>query len=313
MASLGAHLADLLIRVQVKRRLGDMQDLARVKAVFEGGRLPTPPGVTFRAATLGGVPGEWAEAEGGGEAAATLFYVHGGGFIACSPRTHRPITGWYARHGFRVFAPDYRLAPQHRFPAAVDDVVASWRALRNEVDGPLAVSGESAGGNLALALMLSLRDAGETLPGAAALFSPSTDMAGTGQSMRANVRRDAMFAGDKLGALVHAYLGDTDPCSPLASPLYADLAGLPPLLIHVGEREVLRDDSVQLAERVRAAGGVVELKVWPVVPHAWQLAHQAVPEGRQSLQEAAGFLRRAGGAEGPARAGALQEAERPAR
>ena len=290
MASIQAHLADLLVRWQVKRRLGDMQDLGRVKAVFEGGTLPAPRGVRYRPAILGGVPGEWVEAEGGRDARATLFYLHGGGFIACSPRSHRPITGWYAGHGFRVFAPDYRLAPEHPFPAAVEDSVASWLAFRRDVAGPAVVSGESAGGNLALVLMLSLRDKGEVLPDAAALFSPSTDLAESSDSMRTNARRDAMFPGDKLASLVHAYLAGADPRTPLASPLHADLARLPPMLIHVGEREVLRDDSTRLAKRARAAGISVELKVWPVVPHAWQFAHATVPEGRQSLQAAADFL-----------------------
>ena len=290
MASVRAHLADLFVRWQVKRKMGGLMDLAEAKATMEAGTLPAPRGVRYRAAVLGGVAGEWAEAEHGTAATATLMYLHGGGFIACSPVTHRPITGWFALHGFQVFVPDYRLAPEHRFPAAVDDAVASWRGLMGAADGPVAVAGESAGGNLALALMLSLREQGERLPDAAALFSPATDLAGTGASMQSNRRRDAMFKGEGMENLAGAYLGETDPRTPLASPLYAELAGLPPLLIHVGEREVLRDDSVRLAERARAAGVRVELKVWPVVPHAWQLAHQVVPEARQSLKAAAGFL-----------------------
>ncbi len=224
----------------------------------------------------------------------TLLYLHGGGFIACSPRTHRPITGWFARHGFRVFAPDYRLAPEHPFPAAVEDAVAAWRALRAATPGRIVVAGDSAGGNLSLALMLALRNEGAVLPDAAALFSPATDMAGTGGSMHSNSGRDAMFRGDALQHLAAAYLGGADPRTPLASPLYGDLAGLPPLLIHVGEREVLRDDSTRLAERARAAGVLVDLQVWPVVPHVWQLAHATVPEARRSLAAAAAFLKQAG-------------------
>ena len=297
MASLQAHVAALLVRWQVKRRLGDMKDLGRVKAVFDAAKVPAPRGVSYRPTTLGGIPGEWAEAEGGALAKASLLYLHGGGFIACSARTHRPITGWFAGHGFRVFAPDYRLAPEHPFPAAIKDAVACWRAFRAAADGPAVVAGDSAGGNLALALMLSLRAQGAPMPGAAALFSPATDLAGTGPSIRANARRDAMFKGEGMESLVHAYLGDVDPATPLASPLYADLAdlaALPPLLLHVGEREVLRDDSVRFAERARAAGVPVELQVWPVVPHVWQFAHATVPEARRSLEAAAAFLRRAG-------------------
>ncbi len=295
MASLRAHLGALAVRWRIRRRLRGAAEVARIKAVFEGAPLPSPPGVRFRPDRLGGVPGEWAEAEPGAggrrdPARTTLLYLHGGGFVACSPRTHRAFTGWFAKNGFRVFAPDYRLAPEHPFPAAVEDAVAAWRALRGRVDGRVAVAGDSAGGNLALAMMVAARDAGAALPAAAALFSPAADLAGTGASLESNRRRDAMFWPENLAPLVAAYLGDTDPRTPLASPLYADLAGLPPLLIHVGEREMLRDDSVRLAERARAAGVHVDLAVWPVVPHAWQIAHAAVPEARRSLAAAAAFL-----------------------
>jgi acetyl esterase/lipase len=155
----------------------------------------------------------------------------------------------------------------------------------------MVVAGESAGGGLALSLMLALRAAGVPLPAAAALFSPWTDLAATGDSIRTNSGRCAMFNGPDVAASARYYLGDTDPRNPLASPLYADLAGLPPLLIHAGADEVLRDDSTRLAERARAAGVPVELKIWPVVPHAWQLAPHLIPEARQSLRESAAFLR----------------------
>lgn len=295
VASLGAYLGALTVRWQVKRRLRGTPDVRRIKAVFEGMRLPAPRGVGFREDRLGDVPGEWAEsaAPGGGSARTTLLYLHGGGFVACSPRTHRPITGWFALNGFRVFVPDYRLAPEHPFPAAIEDAVAAWRALRSRVAGPIVVAGDSAGGTLALALMLALRDAGEALPAGAALFSPATDMTGTGGSVQGNRMRDAMFYPEVLPPLAAAYLAGADPRTPLASPLYADLAGLPPLLLHVGEREILRDDSTRLAERARAAGVAAEVEVWPVVPHVWQFAHATVPEARRSLRAAAEFLHRA--------------------
>jgi epsilon-lactone hydrolase len=297
MASLQAYLADFLVRWRVKRRLGNMEDLGRVRAVFEGVKpLPPPRGVRFRPDVLGRVSGEWVE--GAGDARATLLYLHGGGFIACSPRTHRPITAALALKGFRVFAPEYRLAPEHPFPAAVEDAVAAWRAARIGLgSGRVVVAGDSAGGNLALAMMLAAREAGDTaLPDAAALFSPATDLAGTGASLRGNSERDAMFRGEALRHLAAAYLQGTDPRTPLASPLYGDLAKLPPLLIHVGEREVLRDDSIRFAERARAAGVRVELQVWPVVPHVWQFGHAAIPEARHSLAAAAAFLHQAGAA-----------------
>src|SRR5260370_13259360 len=155
----------------------------------------------------------------------------------------------------------------------------------------IVVSGESAGGVLSLSLMLALGAAGVPLPSAVALFRPWTDRAGTGDSIRTNRDRCAMFHGAAVAYSAGYYLGDTDPGNPLASPLYADLAGLPPLLIHVGADEVLRDDSTRLAERARAAGVFVELEIWPVVPHAWQLAPHLIPEARQSLRESIAFLR----------------------
>ena len=301
MASWQARVARYVIRKRVRPALGDMRDLMRVRKVM-GQALPPPKGVTYTRGALGGVPGEWVEREGAAPIATsprpTLMYVHGGGFVGCSPRTHRPITAGFALRGFRVFAPDYRLAPEHPFPAPLDDVVAAWRALRaqHDADSPgqrLVLAGESAGGNLALALMLTLRDAGERQPAAAALFSPAIDLTGGSPSIEGNGERDPMFHGPSLEHLGKAYLGaGGDATNPLVSPVYADPAGLPPLLIHVAAEEALRDDGLRFAQKARAAGVPVETTVWPMVPHAWQLLAN-VPEARQSLGRASEFLKTA--------------------
>ncbi len=301
MASWQARVARYVIRRRVRPALGDMRDLMRVRKVM-GQALPPPKGVAYTRGVLGGVPGEWVEREGVAPIAAsprpTLMYVHGGGFVGCSPRTHRPITAAFALQGFRVFAPDYRLAPEHPFPTPLDDVIAAWRALRaqHDADSPgqrLVVAGESAGGNLALALMLALRDAGERLPAAAALFSPATDLGGGSPSIEGNADRDPMFHGPSLEHLGNAYLGAAgDATNPLISPIHGDPAGLPPLLVHVAAEEALRDDGLRLAEKARAAGVHVETTVWPVVPHAWQLLAN-VPEARRSLARASEFLKAA--------------------
>jgi acetyl esterase/lipase len=292
MASLQAHLADALVRIQIKHRLTGRSDLATVRRVLGSAAMAPPRGVAFTPAALGDVGGEWAEKPGLVPGAPLLLYLHGGGYVSCSPITHRPITGTFAKSGFRVFAPDYRLAPEHPYPAAVDDARAVWHALLAEGHAArrIAVAGDSAGGGLALALMLALRDAGEPLPAAAALLSPWTDLAVTGNSVRTNAMRDAMFWSPGITATARHYCGSQDPTTPGISPLYGNLAGLPPMIIHVGDREILLDDSRRLAERAQAAGVTASLRVWKVVPHVWQLAVATVPEAAESLREMVGFL-----------------------
>jgi acetyl esterase/lipase len=292
MASWQAHIMSMLLRYQVKRKLHGNTDLASVREILAGGALPVPKDVTYTAETLGGVPGEWVRKPGTPADAPTLLYLHGGGYFACSPKSHRPITAAYARRGFSVFVPDYRLAPEHIFPAAVNDAHTVWNALvaRGHAPESMVVSGDSAGGGLSLALLLTLRDAGAARPAAAMLFSPWTDLAATGASVRGNARRDAMFTPEGIVEGGKFYLADTPATNPLASPHYADAHGLPPLLIHCGDTEILRDDSVRLAEKVNEAGGNAQLRIWPVVPHVWQLAQHFVPEARESLDLAAAFL-----------------------
>ena len=289
MASWQAHLMTLLLKYRVKRKMPAVVDLHAARAMLAAVKHRVPAKVTLTEAAVGGIPGEWLRSVTV-PPRGTLLYLHGGGYFACSPATHRAITGGFAQRGFHVFAPDYRLAPEHPFPAAVEDSVAAYRGL---VDGgvpasSLTVAGDSAGGGLALALLLSLREAGVPLPAAAVLFSPWTDLAATGTSLKTNTRRDAMFSGESIGRATAPYLAGQDPKHPLASPLYADLQGLPPLLVHVGSYEVLLDDSVRLVERAKAAGVAATMRSWPVVPHVWQMF--PLPEARASMDEAAQFL-----------------------
>jgi acetyl esterase/lipase len=290
MASLQAHIAVWIIKWRVKRRLRGVQDYRRAREILRPDPYRVPSSVKISAAQVNGVPGEWLEGLNPGNA--VVLYLHGGGYFACSPESHRPISVSFALENFRVFSADYRLAPEHRFPAALDDAIAAYRGLLTEGHSSqsIVVVGDSAGGALALSMMVALRDSDTPLPAAAALFSPWTDLAATGESVRTNARRCAMFNGPDIGPSARYYLADKDPKTPLASPLYANLRGLPPLLIHVGADEILLDDSTRLAERARAAGVSVELKIWPVVPHSWQLAPHRIPEARQSLRESAAFL-----------------------
>lgn len=290
-ASLRARLVAGFARRFVRPRSVHEPDPLASRAFVNRFAWPPPPGVSVRPARLGGVPGEWLLSRRPGPR--TLVFLHGGAFVACSPGTHRPMTSAFARRGFRVFAPAYRLAPEHPFPAALDDVVSVYRALLDEgLDpGTIALGGDSAGGGLALSALVRLRELSWPLPAAAILFSPWTDLAGTGASLRTNAGRDPLFDPSHFTAVAGHYLGTADPLTSLASPLHADLGGLPPILLHVGESEILRDDSVRVAERVRAAGGIAEIDVVAVVPHGWQMLAAILPEARRSVDAAAAFLR----------------------
>ncbi len=235
------------------------------------------------------VAADWVEAEGA--ACATLIYLHGGGFLIGSPRAFRYVSKGFARAGFDVFTPAYRLAPDHVFPAALDDVFDAYRALLAARPGPVVVAGDSAGGGLALSLMLKARDAGLPLPKAAALFSPWVDLAATGASIRENEEKDALFTRRLIQLGARATLGRTSAKNPLASPLYADLSGLPPLLVHAGADEALRDDATRLVARARAAGVEAELELWPDVPHGFELM-PFIPEARESREKGIAFLKR---------------------
>lgn len=290
-ASWQARLASFALRHTFKRRLARSHDIAQVRRLM--GR------------SLGGEPSEmrvepWAHEGGIGERLvclrtpprARLLYLHGGGFVACGPRSHRPITVALARRGFEVLVPDYLLAPEHPFPQALTQLVSVHaQAVQGLAwPGELVLCGDSAGGGLALSLLLSLRDHGRVLPAAAALLSPFADLTLANPSIQANARRCAMFTGAQLAGAVDLYLQGQPAGQALASPSLASLHGLPPLLVHASADELLLDDARAVAGAAQAAGVPAELKVWPGVPHVWQLFGRHIPEARQSLREVAAFL-----------------------
>ncbi|MFX1671269.1 alpha/beta hydrolase [Paraburkholderia sp. A2WS-5] len=247
--------------------------------------------------------GEWLVREGG--APRTILYLHGGGYYFCSPKTHRAITfGLATRAEADLFSLDYRLAPEHPFPAALVDAVAAYRRLL--ADGAraqsLVIAGDSAGGGLALATLVALRDAGNPLPAGAVLYSPWTDLAVTGASIRENDGRDPMFCGDVFARVAPLYLGETSATDPHASPLYADLHGLPPLFMLAGSTETLLDDTRRVAERAQAAGVSVECKIGRGLPHVWPIYAPFMPEARRALDETARFVKRVTTADDTARA-----------
>lgn len=225
----------------------------------------------------------------------TVLWIHGGGFVSGSPRTHRGLAGWLSRlSGLAVVLPDYRLAPEHPFPAPQEDCAAAWEALRARGLAPheIALGGDSAGGCLALGLLAELGRRGER-PAAAVLFSPFADFTGSGASMRENAERDRLLPARRLGELRDLVLGALAPDDPRASPLFETFRMPPPALFQVSETEILRDDSLRMAERLRAAGGAATVDLWPDAPHVWQALGGALPESRAALAAAAAFLRRA--------------------
>jgi monoterpene epsilon-lactone hydrolase len=248
-------------------------------------------GLRHRVVAKDGVRGEWLEPPM--PRRGVVLYLHGGGYVACSAETHRPVTTALARStGRRVFSADYRLAPEFPFPAAFDDAVAAYRWLLHRAPGePIAIAGESAGGGLTLALAVHFREAGWPAPACLVAFSPWTDLAGTGESLRANEGRCVMFHPENIAAFAAAYLAGARSDDPRASPLHADLGGLPPTLIQVGSAELLLDDARRVHDRIVAAGGASRLSVYPRAPHAWQLLMPWLPEARLSLGEAGEFVR----------------------
>jgi len=239
----------------------------------------------------GSVSGEWLAPENSEEGA--TLYLHGGGYVSCSAATHRPITAALARLSRRrVFSLNYRLAPEHRFPAALDDAIAAYRWLLEQglSASSIALAGDSAGGGLALATLLRARDEGLPLPACAVCFSPWTDLAGTGASVRTNDGLCAMFRTGNISEFASVYLGDSSPFDIYASPAFADLKGLPPLLLQAGSTEILLDDSRSVHNKIQEAGGVSRLEVYDDVFHCWQMLDGILPEARLALRQAAAFI-----------------------
>lgn len=250
-------------------------------------------GLRIEKVSADGVRGEWIVPPQAGSA--VLLYIHGGGFVSCSAATHRPVTGQLARlTSSRVFAVDYRLAPEHRFPAALEDVFVAYRRLLDQgiPAAQISVAGDSAGGGLALSLLLKVRDEHLPLPACGVCLSPWTDLAGTGASVLSNDGKCALFRPGNVGEFAAAYLGDACAFEPYASPLHADLAGLPTVLLQVGSTELLLDDSRTVHQKIINAGGEGELEIYDDVAHGWHMLAGLVPEANDALAKAAAFILR---------------------
>ena len=257
-------------------------------------KFPLTPEFTFNRVNAGGVPAAWVEAPGIDPGRAIL-YLHGGGYVIGSIDTHRELAGRLSQAATgRVLIIDYRLAPEHPYPAAVEDAAAAYRWLLAEGGATPArtvIAGDSAGGGLTVATMLALREMGDPLPAAGVCLSPWVDMEGIGDSMTAKAGVDPMVRHEGLVRMAGLYLDGADPRTPLAAPLYADLSGLPPLLIQVGTAETLLDDATRLSERAKAAGVEVTLESWDDMIHVWHLFAPLLPEGQQAVERVGKYVR----------------------
>jgi len=276
--------------------IGDREPgLEEIRTGFERLAAFFRPEQDVRSETVdaGGVSADWIETPGA-DASRALLYLHGGGYAIGSVSTHRDLASRIARAaGIRALSLEYRLAPENPHPAAVEDSMAAYRwLLRQGVDPTrVVIAGDSAGGGLAIATLVALRDAGDPLPSAGVCLSPWVDLEGIGESMTTKAASDPLIQRDGLVKMGRLYLGDLDPRTPLAAPLYADLAGLPPLLIQAGTAEALLDDSTRLAEKAKAAGVDVTLELWDEMIHVWQIFAARLPEARQAIDRIGGFIR----------------------
>ena len=278
------------------------QTLAERRAAFApAGRLhPVPDDVLVREVTAGGVPAHWLAAPGADtgrvllDTGRVLLFLHGGGYELGSLRSDGELAARLGRaSGMRVLFPEYRLAPEHPFPAAIDDVLAAWRWLRTDQDlsaRSIAVAGDSAGGGLTVALLVATRDAGEALPAAAALISPTVDLTSSGASMTERADQDPISTPAMLRQFASGYLAGADPKTPLASPLFASLSGLPPLLVQVGTADLLLSDSERLATAAAEAGADVILEIGEGLPHVYQIM-LGTPEAAEATEQIGKFLR----------------------
>jgi acetyl esterase/lipase len=257
------------------------------------GLLPPPEAARFEATTVGGVPGEWVTVPES-DAGRIILYLHGGAYMIGSPLSHRNLVARLAQAaGARALSLAYRLAPEHPFPAAVEDATAAYRALLASgiPARQIAIAGDSAGGGLTLATLVALRYFGAALPAAGVCLSPWVDLEMAGASWFSGLGADPILTRRDTAAAL-AYLNGAPASTPLASPLFADLRGLPPLIVHVGSAEPLLSEDLAFVEKARSAGVDVTLEVWPEMFHVWQMFAPNFPEATQAIENLGSFMQR---------------------
>jgi acetyl esterase/lipase len=286
---------DSLITLLRSRPAPEKPDVGYSRARYEkmAALLGGAPDAKCEKVDAGGVPAEWVAAPGF-DAERAVLYLHGGGYAIGSINTHRRMAyDISAACGARVLVIDYRLAPEHPFPAAVDDAAAAWRWLLQQglKPGRLAIAGDSAGGGLTMATLVNLRDLKLALPACAVAISPWVDLEGLGTSITARAAQDPMVQKEGLTWMAGLYLAGKDPRTPLAAPLHADLKGLPPVLVQVGSAETLLDDATRIAEKLHTSGVEVKLSVWPNQLHVFPFFAPILSEGRDGCLEIGHYIR----------------------
>lgn len=290
MASLPAKIIKPLFRVMMKRDILDPEHLVRhLRKVMNAPLLPSllPSGVSLRYARVADIPGQWLTTA---TPTVTLLFLHGGAFVGGRLDTYHNFCGRLAQAlNARIFLADYRLAPEHPYPAAPDDALSVYRELIDD-PRPLVVAGDSAGGNLTLVTLLRARDEGLPMPVCAIAISPGADATGELMSRQANNDSDPMLSQAMIDGATKLYLQGADPLHPYASPCRGDYRQLPPLMLTVSEEECLRDDAYAVAERARQAGVPVKLLSRPDMPHVWPILRLLLPEARKDTERLINFV-----------------------
>jgi len=294
MQSIKSRFFYHLVKYSISRNQKRQLSITAMRAAEARRVMKMPRGVLSEEANVGGLRGEW-HRPASGDGASILLYLHGGAYVVGSFKTHRSLGANLAKvSGFSTFVVNYRLAPEDPFPAAVDDAIAVYKALKEEFpEASIAIAGDSAGGGLSLALAISLKERGLPAPVAMALLSPWTDLSLSNATHATKAKVDPFFPNTSvLRGAARAYAGGNSLTHPLISPQFARLQGLPPTLIHVGELETLLDDSLLIAKRLHAAGVNVIVHVFPRMWHVWQAFAGHFREADESINEIGEFLKR---------------------
>jgi monoterpene epsilon-lactone hydrolase len=294
MISLRARAVRFITKQMFKKLSAD-DDVEPMRELMENLAKRSSPasGTHIRHAKIAGVECDWVVPKDCDESR-VLLYLHGGAYVMGSSKTHRTLVSHIAKQaGVRAILPNYRLAPEDPFPAGLKDCVAVYRQLLSSGISPenLVIGGDSAGGGMVMATLLSLRDANDPMPAAACLLSPWLDLAGEGESMRTRESPDPWFRPEEMPKVVARYCLQDQIRDPLVSPIYGDVQGLPPILIQVGDHEVLLSDSTRMAEKINDAGGQVTLQIWPEMWHVFQYFVGKMPESRRAIHQIGAFLR----------------------